>query len=73
MDRIAKRESGRHSNVMYKTIAALLILSGMSLGSVYAGSTLGSRLIRRSIFWRSMGKRREIRFLGMYFMSAKGW
>ena len=44
MDRIAKRESGRHSNVMYKTIAALLILSGMSLGSVYAGSTLGESI-----------------------------
>ena len=44
MDRIAKRESGRHSKVMYKTIAALLILSGMSLGSVYAGSTLGESI-----------------------------
>ena len=44
MDRIAKRESGRHSNVMYKTITALLILSGMSLGSVYAGSTLGESI-----------------------------
>ena len=56
MDRIAKRESGRHSNVMYKTIAALLILSGMSLGSVYAGSTLGESIDKTIDILEEYGK-----------------
>jgi len=56
MDRIAKRESGRHSNVMYKTIAALLILFGMSLGSVYAGSTLGESIDKTIDILEEYGK-----------------
>ena len=56
MDRIAKRESGRHSNVMYKTIAALLILSGMSLGSVYAGSTFGESIDKTIDILEEYGK-----------------
>ena len=44
MDRIAKRGQGRHCQFMYKTIATLLILSGMYLGSAYAGSTLGESI-----------------------------
>ena len=56
MDRIAKRELGIHSKVMYKTIAALLILSGMSLGSVYAGSTLGESIDKTIDILEQYGK-----------------
>lgn len=56
MDRIAKRESGRHSKVMYKTIAMLFILSGMSLGSVYAGSTLGESIDKTIDILEQYGK-----------------
>ena len=44
MDRIAKRGQGRHCPFMYKTIATLLFLSGMCLGSACAGSTLGESI-----------------------------